>query len=149
MITGKLTDLTEDRGTAEKFRNGLKWLGETDFSRYPAGRHENADGSFFFLNEYETKEAENCFWEAHRKYADVHYILEGTEKIACDHIERQQVKTDYDGEKDAAFYEGEIRSEITMNPGDVMICFPEDSHMAGLMAGGKQKVRKVVLKVEL
>jgi YhcH/YjgK/YiaL family protein len=84
-----------------------------------------------------------------RKYLDIHFILEGQEKIAFDHIDRQQVKEEYDAEKDATFFEGSILSEITMNPGDVMICFPEDSHMTGLIAQEKQKVRKVVLKVEL
>ncbi|NWQ41760.1 YhcH/YjgK/YiaL family protein [Bacillus sp. EB106-08-02-XG196] len=38
---------------------------------------------------------------------------------------------------------------IAMNLGDVMICLPEDSHLAGIIAGEKQKVRKVVLKVKL
>lgn len=36
-----------------------------------------------------------------------------------------------------------------MHQGDVMICFPEDSHMAGIIADEAQKVRKVVLKVKM
>jgi YhcH/YjgK/YiaL family protein len=71
------------------------------------------------------------------------------ENIAVDHIEHQQVKEAYNEEKDAAFFEGDVHSIITMNPGDVMICLPEDSHMTGIIAGEKQKVRKVVLKVKL
>ena len=104
---------------------------------------------FFFLNEYETKNADDCFWEAHQKYLDVHYILEGKEAIAVDHIDHQKVKEEYDEVKDAIFFEGNVDSAVTMTPGDVMICFPEDSHMTGIIAGEKQKVRKVVLKVKL
>ncbi|MCL6573821.1 MAG: YhcH/YjgK/YiaL family protein, partial [Bacillus sp. (in: Bacteria)] len=114
-----------------------------------AGRHEIDGDLFFFLNEYETKEAENCFWEAHQKYLDLHFILEGKENIAVDHIERQLVKEEYDEKKDATFFEGDVHFVVTMNPGDVMICFPEDSHMAGIIAEETQKVRKIVLKVKL
>lgn len=149
MITGKLSSLAESPYTHEKLMPVLKLLQEMDFSQYTGGRHELGNGSFFFLNEFETKEAENCFWEAHRKYIDIHFILDGQEKIAFDHIDRQSVETEYDPEKDAVFLEGELHSEMTMNPGDVMICLPEDSHMTGLVAGHKQKVRKVVLKVEI
>ncbi|WP_066054447.1 YhcH/YjgK/YiaL family protein [Robertmurraya korlensis] len=149
MIIGKLENVREMGLINEKILSKLEFLKDEDFTQYAAGRHEVANDSFFFLNEYETKEEESCFWEAHRKFLDIHFILEGQEKIAFDHIDRQQVKEEYDAEKDAIFLEGSILSEITMNPGDVMICFPEDSHMTGLIAQEKQKVRKVVLKVEL
>lgn len=141
-------DLAHCADLNEELRKKLAILKEIDFSQYPAGRHEINDELFFFLNEYETKEAEECFWEAHQKYLDVHYILEGKEKIAFDHIDRQMIKEDYNAEKDATFFEGVVDSVISMNPGEAMICYPEDSHMTGIVAGEKQKVRKVVLKVE-
>jgi YhcH/YjgK/YiaL family protein len=149
LLNGKLNDLVESRVLSEKLQSQLLLLKDHDFSAYPAGRHEMGEELFFFLNEYETKDVEACFWEAHQKYLDLHYILEGKENIAVDHIEHQQVKEAYNEEKDATFFEGEVHSVITMNPGDVMICLPEDSHMAGIIADEKQKVRKVVLKVKL
>ena len=148
MITGKLGNIREQNILNERLLTKLDVLNK-DFTQEVAGKYEVDDDSFYFLNEYETKEVQNCFWEAHRKYVDIHYVLEGQEKIAVDHINRQTVKEDYDPEKDAIFFEGDVLSEITMTPGDVMICFPEDSHMTGLIASEKQKVRKVVLKVEL
>lgn len=148
MITGKLGNIREQKILNDRILAKLDLL-NNDFTQEAAGRYEVDNVSFYFLNEYETKEVQNCFWEAHRKYVDIHYILEGQEKIAFDHIERQQVREEYDAEKDAIFFEGDVLSEITMKPGDVMICFPEDSHMTGIIACEKQKVRKVVLKVEL
>jgi YhcH/YjgK/YiaL family protein len=149
LLTGKLNDLVESQIFSEKLQSNLLLLKDHDFSAYRAGRHELGEDLFFFLNEYETKEAEACFWEAHQVYLDFHYILEGKENIAVDHIDHQQVKEAYNVEKDATFFEGDVHSVITMNPGDVMICLPEDSHMAGIIADEKQKVRKVVLKVKL
>jgi YhcH/YjgK/YiaL family protein len=149
LIIGKLNDLVDSHIFNEKLHSKLNLLNEVDFSQYTAGRHEIDEDLFFFLNEYETKEVENCFWEAHQKYLDLHFILEGKENIAVDHIERQLVKEEYTVEKDAIFFEGDVHSVITMNPGDVMICFPEDSHMAGIIAEQTQRVRKIVLKVKL
>jgi YhcH/YjgK/YiaL family protein len=149
LLKGRLNDLVESQIISEKIQSTLLLLKEHDFSTYPAGRHELGENLFFFLNEYETKEAEACFWEAHQVYLDFHYILEGKENIAVDHIDHQQVKEAYNQEKDATFFEGDVHSMITMNPGDVMICLPEDSHMAGIITGEKENVRKVVLKVKL
>jgi YhcH/YjgK/YiaL family protein len=149
LIIGRLNDLVDSNTFAERVQSKLLFLKEADFSEATAGRHEISAGLFYFLNEYETKNAEDCFWEAHQKYLDFHFILEGKENIAVDHIENQRVIEAYNAEKDATFFDGDVNSVITMNPGDVMVCFPEDSHMAGIIAENKQKVRKVVLKVKM
>lgn len=149
MIYGKLSDVINYKNLDPKLQSKCNFLKDTDFSQYGPGRHEIEEDLFFFVNEYETKEVEECFWEAHRKYLDFHFILEGTEKIAVDHIERQKVKEDYNEEKDAIFFNGDVHSVVTMRPGDVMICYPEDSHMTAILAGKKEKVRKIVLKVKL
>ncbi|MEH7072983.1 YhcH/YjgK/YiaL family protein [Neobacillus drentensis] len=149
MIVGRLNDLIKNQLLTEKLQSTLHLLQEADFSQYSTGRYELNEELFFFLNEYETKAVDECFWEAHQKYLDFHFIIEGKEKIAVDHIEHQRVKEAYNEEKDAIFFEGDVHSDITMNPGDVMICFPEDSHMTGIIAEESQKVRKVVLKVKM
>jgi YhcH/YjgK/YiaL family protein len=147
LIIGRINDLIDSHVLTEKIVSYLQLLSKMDFTSYTAGRHEIDQDLFFFLNEFETKESADCFWEAHRKNLDFHFILEGEENIAVDHITNQKVKVEYNAEKDAVFLEGDVKSVIRMTPGDVMICFPEDSHMTGILAGAKQKVRKVVLKV--
>lgn len=149
MIFGRLDDLVGSHILKEELQTKLHLLNEIDFSLFTAGRHEISEDLFFFLNEYETKEIEECFWEAHQKYLDFHFIIEGKENIAIDHIGHQKLKEKYSEEKDVIFLEGDVNSVITMNPGDIMICFPEDSHMTGLIAEEKQKVRKIVLKVKI
>lgn len=147
MIVGRITDLASSQAYSEKLQSIFELLKEVEFSQYSAGRHELANGLFFFVNEYETKEASDCFWEAHQKYLDFHFILEGTENIAVDHIDNQQVIEVYNEEKDATFFQGNVKTLVTLNPGDVMVCFPEDSHMAGVIAKEKQSIRKIVMKV--
>ena len=126
----------------------LMLLQTFDSSDYPVGRHDINENLFFFLNRYETKDEKNCVWEAHRKYLDIHYILEGQENIAIDHIKRQIIQKDYDADIDAIFLEGMVHTHVTMSPGDVMICFPEDSHKVGIRTEERQMVKKIVLKVK-
>lgn len=149
MIFGRLQDLIKKPVFTEKLLSKLQLLNEMDFSTYAAGRHELDEESFFFVNEYETKEAADCFWEAHQQYLDVHFIVAGTEKIAVDHIANQQVKEEYDAVKDAIILDGEVNSVLMMNPGDALICFPEDTHMTGILAKEKRKIRKIVFKVKI
>lgn len=149
MIIDQLSDLVESNALNPKLQSKLNFLKETDFSKYPVGRHEMDGESYFVVIEYETKPVEDCFWEAHQKYLDIQYYLEGTEKMAVDHIDRQKVKEQYNEEKDMTIYEGEVDSVVTMNPGDVAVLFPEDSHMPSIIAKEKQKVRKIVIKAKI
>ena len=45
-------------------------------------------------------------YEAHRKHIDVHYIMEGIEKIATADVKNLQEKVPFDKDKDIGFYEG-------------------------------------------
>ncbi|WP_232381154.1 YhcH/YjgK/YiaL family protein [Paenibacillus tianjinensis] len=101
------------------------------------------------MNEYETKDAGDCFWEAHQVNLDLHYILEGTERIGYAAIEQLAVKEEYSAEKDAVFFTGALESAVTAGPGALVVCYPRDGHMTGIEAGCKETVRKVVLKIKL
>ena len=148
MITGNLNDLIEQNCMTDSIQSNLMFLQTFDSSDYSVGRHDIDENLFFFLNRYETKDEKDCVWEAHRKYLDIHYILEGQEHIAIDHIKRQIIIEDYDADKDAVFLEGKVHTLVTMSPGDVMICYPEDSHKVGISTEERQIVKKIVLKVK-
>lgn len=149
MISGKLTDLLNNQYLDEKLQKGFRFLNEVNFEEYSTGKHEVSDDLFFVVSEFESKEEEDGFWEAHRNYLDFHYILKGNEKIAVDHIDNQVIKNNYDEEKDFIEFDGPIESSLLMKPGDVMVCFPEDSHMTGLYSTEKQQVRKIILKLKI
>lgn len=150
MIVDTLEHLLEnEHAFGEKIQRGLQFLKNTDFSGLAAGRHNVDDEMFYFINEYETKEAAECFWEAHRVNLDLHYILEGTERIGYAAIERLDVRDEYSAEKDAVFFTGELQSAVAASTGDLVICYPQDGHMTGIVAGQKEAVRKVVLKIKL
>lgn len=150
MIVDTLDHLLENEAAyGDKIQRGLQFLKNTDFTGQAAGRHNVDEEMFYFINEYETKEAADCFWEAHRVNLDLHYILEGTERIGYSAIERLHVRDEYSAEKDAVFFTGEVESAVAASPGDLVICYPQDGHMTGIEAKQKEAVRKVVLKIKI
>lgn len=150
MIVDTLGHLLKDEAAyGEKIQRGLQFLRDTDFVGQAAGRHEVNEEMFYFINEYTTKAAEECFWEAHRIHLDLHYILEGTERIGYAAIGQLDVRDDYSAEKDAVFFTGALNSAVTAGPGALVVCYPQDGHMTGIEAGRPEAVRKVVLKIRL
>lgn len=150
MIVDTLSHLLKDESAyGEKIQRGLQFLRDTDFTGQAGGRHEVNDEMFYFINEYQTKNAGECFWEAHRVNLDLHYILEGTERIGYAAVEQLDVRDDYSAEKDAIFFTGAVESTVTAGPGALVVCYPQDGHMTGIEAGKPETVRKVVLKIKL
>ncbi|MNP42962.1 cryptic beta-D-galactosidase subunit beta [compost metagenome] len=107
------------------------------------------DEIFYVVAEYDTKSASECFWEAHEKNLDFHYIIEGSEAIGIEPIDHLTIKEAYNEEKDAVFFTGEVNTTVPVSAGDVLICYPQDGHMTGIAVQEKVKVRKVILKVKI
>ena len=106
------------------------------------------DGNEIFVNivGYETCEKEDRFWEAHKKYIDVHLLLEGSEKIALNFIENLEQK-EYEEESDFLPLEGEPNSYVELKKGDFLVCYPEDAHMTALKVKEKENIKKAIFKV--
>ena len=55
-----------------------------------------------------------------------------------------------DEEKDIVFYaEPKVSSSLLVREGDLAFFHPGDAHKPGCMAGGRDSVKKVVVKVRL
>jgi len=133
----------------KKLARALDYLAKTDFSKIATGKVV-LDGAnlFALVQNYETRLREKCQFEAHRKYIDVQYVVEGTEQMGYAHVAALHNGTPYDAEKDAEMFTGE-GSFIAAPAGTFIVFFPEDGHMPGVAIGGPKPVRKVVLKVKV
>ena len=94
-----------------------------------------------------SKDESECMYEAHRKHIDVHYIMEGIEKIATADVKNLQEKVPFDKDKDIGFYEGCESGSYLLKTGDFMVCFPSDAHKVGMMNTVPGMVKKVVVKI--
>lgn len=97
-----------------------------------------------------TRPEEDCRYEAHRLYADVHCVLEGREKIRVADIGSARPLDDFDSGSDAGFYDAENGTVFCLEPGDFLVCFPQDAHRVAIAAEGDgQPVKKLVGKIRV
>lgn len=106
------------------------------------------DGDDIFVNivGYETCEKEDRFWEAHKKYIDVHLMLDGSERIDLNFIENLDQK-EYEEEGDFLPLEGDHSSYVELKKGDFLVCYPEDAHMTAIKVNEKENIKKAIFKV--
>jgi YhcH/YjgK/YiaL family protein len=147
MIIDNINNLHQYLKVNEKIAVGLKYLKETDFSLMKPGRYDiDNENVYALLQIYDTKPVEEGKWEAHRKYIDIQYIVEGCERIGYSNIRHMKEITDYYYQKDFILLEGE-GNFITVNSGSFAIFMPQDAHMPCVSADTCSTVKKVVVKV--
>ena len=112
------------------------------------------------VSSYVTKEVNPKGYEAHLKYADVQFLVEGTEDIRCCPLEYLTPATEYDEAKDCRFYVDNLASHpaswsegidsavsFRLGTGYFAVVFPDDAHIPQLAAGTPAEVKKIVMKV--
>ena len=102
------------------------------------------------VSEYETKKVNEYGYEAHKRFVDIQYVLNGEEKVSCLPIEKLKETKVYSEEIDAAFYVADNKpQEMVIGNGYFAIYHPQDGHMPQLCVDEPQLVKKVVVKVEI
>ncbi len=117
---------------------------------YPVGRIE-LDGTrlFMMLNQYDTRDVTGAMSEAHRKYIDVMYMVEGEETIYVkDSARLKKITQEYNEQKDVLLAQtDEDVTPIHMTPGRFVVLFPQDAHTPNCHAQTPCNVKKIVSKV--
>ena len=133
-----------------EIRAALNYLAETDLPALAPGRYDiDGDKVFALVQEYETIPEEQGKWECHRKYADIQFIVEGTEQIGYASVTGMKVATAYNPDKDISFLTGR-GDYVTLNRGFFGIYFPGDAHQPKIAPGNAPgKVKKVVVKIKM
>ncbi len=128
----------------------LQQIAQFDFSNYQKGRFTISSDDFFGIGlEYDTREASECLWEAHRTYLDVHYILEGEEIINITDISAAVVTKEYDPEGDYGLFEGQKQQAVHLKPGMFLVLYPNEVHQTAIQVSDPIAVRKIVFKIKL
>ena len=152
MILTKIEDAARYAGLHAGIARMLDAMGGYTAQTFVPGR-VSLDGDRLFMNfsEYETHPLEGALSEAHRLYVDVMYVLEGSETVYVKPAkELKTVTREYDPSIEAllALTDDDV-SAIRLDPGSVLILFPEDAHAPGCCAGGPARVKKIIGKVML
>jgi len=161
MIFTTLSDLSFYQSLCPNFADAIAWANQADWAALPTGKHAiDGDRLFVIIESLNTQSLTNdSIWEAHDRYIDIQYILQGRERMGwIPRTDALPVRMPYDSATDKVFYEAaQITNTIggtmiDVAAGQAVVFFPQDAHAPGLIAGGSaqpQAVKKAVFKVRI
>lgn len=150
MIYGNINNSSAFYYLNSNLQKCLTFIKENDMVALENGtiKIEN-DDLFVNVVEYDTVNAEERFWEAHKNYLDLHYMINGSEKINVNFTNNMEI-LDFVEKDDFVSMKGNVKTEILLEDGDFLICYPTDAHMTAVKVGDtSQKIKKAIFKVKI
>ena len=149
MIYTKMKYIESYRGIHKNLDIAIDFLMDCDLKTLIMGRNEVEEDQVFINRfNYQTLSIEDTSFEAHEEYLDIHLLLSGKERIGISDMANMKI-TGIDTANDSVDCEGLIEQQLYMEPGDVLIAFPQDAHMVKIESSGICTVEKAVVKVRI
>lgn len=152
MIVYKLKEFAQNQSLSTKMRKAVDFLLKPETAMLADGTYQ-IDGNQVYaqVQTYTTAEPPKILFEAHRRYIDLQYIVEGQEVINCLNLEDIEIVRPYDEKVDICFGTGSMKNcvPLYMKQGDMAVFFPEHAHAPKLPFDRPQKVKKIVVKISV
>ena len=151
MIYAELKNSKNYKGINENLDKAIDFITEKKYLNASFGKNI-VDGDKIYFNHPEkpmTRENTGLELEYHKKYVDIHIILEGEEAIIYSPFKECIETKSYNIEDDYALVKGKTQVEFLMNTKNFLILFPEEPHLALLKVGEPKEIKKVIFKVEI
>lgn len=149
MIADRLTNRILYRKVSEDIALGLKHL---------AGLNEQIDLGSYLLSDrvrvvvssYKTDGPSFEGYEAHKKFIDIQYPIQGREKVLWSPLEGMVPTRQYDSVKDRAIWDQPVQeTSIITGEGVFAVFFPEDAHRPCLPVRDPEVIKKITLKISV
>ena len=123
------------------------FLKEQNLQGLKPGRYSiDGENVFALITEGPPKLMDTTMWESHQSYIDIHYVINGKEKIGVAPLSSATVIKKYNAARDLTFYQAKGKY-FTAEPGVLFVFFPGDVHRPNLATEGIDTVKKLVIKV--
>ncbi len=149
MIYDQLIYADKYRGLSPALDRALAALPDFVARYQPAGRLD-MDGDRLYANcmRFESSNAPERLWEAHREYIDIHVVVEGHELLQQTSPEGAVPEKPYDAAIEAELFRAAGESSVLLRPGWFAVFFPGEIHRAGTTAAAEpETISKFVVKV--
>lgn len=151
MIFTSLAHAAANDLSSERLQRALEFLARPDLASLAPGRHEvMGDEVFANVQELTTVPAAQKNYEAHRRYADVHYVISGTELMGVAPVEECAPVGEFSEADDFGLYTpGPREAWVTLRPGELVVTPPCDAHKPGCCPEGGEPaaLKKICVKV--
>ena len=145
MILGKLSEAKAYRGIHPRLDQVIDRLNDGFLSTVePETMALEGDALYVTRFTYEPLPLSETFFEAHKRYLDVHLMVQGEERVD---LASPEGLTLFEQRGDFYAYRGEAEQSLVLRPGSFLVVFPEDAHRIKIQVNGPETVSKVVFKV--
>lgn len=108
------------------------------------------DDIFVLKQAYKTKDREDCFFESHKKYIDIQYIVKGSEVMDVSNLEELEIIEEYDENRDFIKYSSKNSfSSLLIKEKELAIFYPSDAHQPCIKNIENELVYKAVIKLPI
>ncbi|MCY7007126.1 YhcH/YjgK/YiaL family protein [Fusobacterium simiae] len=151
MIYAELKDIKIYKGINKNLDKAIDFIVEKKYLNANFGKNIVEENTIYFdyPEKVITRENIGLELEYHKKYIDIHIVLEGEEAIAYTPFEDCIETQSYDTKKDIAFMTGKTQAELILNTKNFLILFPKEPHLPLLKVSKIKDIKKLVFKIEI
>ena len=128
------------------FERAFRFLAEADLRAFAPGRHPvDGDRLYLSIDHVQGRGRDGARLEAHRRYIDIQYTIEGDEEIGWMPLASCGAMTQpFNDAKDVGFFETRPTSWLSVPEGTFVVFFPRDAHAP---LAGRGPLKKAIMKV--
>lgn len=152
MVLDTLTNAERYMGLHPAFSAAFAFLrdaGWTQFAAAEQGSRHSLDGDRLYvsIDRADGRGRDGARLEAHRRYIDIQFTIEGQEEIGWKPLGTCEVTSiAYDDAKDVIFFSDRPDCWLSLPPGRFAIFFPDDAHAP---LAGRGMLKKAILKIAI
>lgn len=146
MIQGTMFDYTRYWGMNSVLPQVFKYITSVDWVKMEPGRHEIAGTDVYINLDINRQKDVSDTFEAHRKYIDLQFIIDGDEEILYAPLQNLSIHREYNEEKDICLLKGTEYSTLVLHTNEWVIFYPDDAH-AVCQKHNSETCIKVVAKI--
>jgi biofilm protein TabA len=150
MIYDQLSKIHTYKGISGNLDTAIDYIASQEIGELAEGAHHiDGDNVVVHIKSYETGDPKTIKYEAHRKYIDIHFVVDGKEGCFYTPLEDLQSSEPFDENGDTGLYSDPAGTEVAvpLTPGVFALFFPHDGHKPSCELEGKLSLRKVIVKV--
>lgn len=134
----------------KRVKEAVDYIENLNIQEMELGKYVIDENFFIMIQEYENHEECEMRYEAHKKYIDIQYIVEGEEKVYIAPIDSLEIEEEYSEEKDVMFFKDQQEVCVAvLRAGGYVVLYPRDGHKPGIKVNQSVKIKKVVGKVRV
>lgn len=146
MILDTLTACARYAALHPGFTRAFAFLTSANLDDLAPGRHPiEGDRLYVSIDHKDGRGRDGARLEAHRRYIDIQYTIDGEELIGWMSLARcTSPDGDFDDTKDVGFFADRPATWVSVPPGSFAIFFPDDAHAP---LAGHGLLKKAIVKI--